>query len=50
MSGALFVGKEANRAEPTDFHKIISVVFLLSIKLSDGKITVELGYNVIKDV
>jgi len=50
VSGFHFVGKEANKAEPTDFRKIISVVFLLSIKLSGGKITFELGYNVMKEM
>jgi hypothetical protein len=48
MSGAHFVGKEAVKAEPIEFHKIISVIFILSIKFSDGKTTVGLGDYVMK--
>jgi len=36
MSGEHFVGKEVVKEEPIDFHKIISVLLLLSVKLAYG--------------
>jgi hypothetical protein len=50
MSGAHFVGKETVKAEPIEFHNTILVIFLLSIKFSDGKTTVDLDYYVTKEM